>query len=124
MDEVGAAFKTCSCGTVWRTREAFLSDPAVQIIGYSPHFRELELGWLHFNHHACRTTLAMQVDQYADLYSGPRFADRRTGSADCPGYCLREDELRACPQQCECAWVRVVVGMVTIWPKTVEAGVV
>jgi len=117
MDASGGSFKACSCGTVWRTRDAFLADPDVQIIGYAPHFEELQLGWLHFNHDACRSTMAMQVVEYADLYGGPVFEDRRAGTRDCPGYCLRADELRPCPVACECAWVRTLVGMLAVWPK-------
>lgn len=102
-------FKTCSCGTIWPTREAFLHDPQLSLIGYMPSFADLKLGILLFNHDKCRTTIATRVDAFADLYDGPVYADRKTGTAECPGHCLRKSDLDPCPAQCECAWVREVI---------------
>jgi len=78
-------FKVCSCGTVWHTRDALVGDPVVVIIGYTPDFNTLELGWLFFNHQTCRTTFALPV--------------------------MHRDNLRPCPAECECAWIRDMIGM-------------
>jgi hypothetical protein len=111
-------FKTCSCcGRVWATRAAFMADPATVPIGYQAFFEELELGLFLFNHAACGTTMALQAGVFADLREGPVFVERLTGSGPCEGYCLQRNELRPCPNHCECAWVRDVLQTVRRWPK-------
>ena len=121
-DQVGGetpSFKICtSCGTPWSTRHDFLADPHVTLLGYSVHFKELELGLFLFNHSPCLTTLAIKASEFTDLYDGPIFTERATGTESCPGYCLHQSELRPCPAQCECAYVREVLDKATHWEKT------
>ena len=113
----GAPFKRCTfCGTVWRTRDDFLSDPDVVLIGYQAHFEDLKAGLLLFNH-SCHTTLAIKVECFQDLYNGPIFRQRAMGGPDCLGYCLRRSELRPCPVHCECAYVREILQTVRNWSK-------
>jgi hypothetical protein len=113
-----ACFKVCTlCGETWKNREAFLADPCVRVIGYQPYFQDLEAGMFLFNHDACRTTLAIDASRFTDLYRGPMFTARKTGTEDCPGYCLRTSEVRPCPAECECAYVRDVLDMVARWEK-------
>lgn len=102
-------FKTCSCGAEWADREAFLSDPDIQLVGYQADFEELQLGLILFNHRSCRTTLALRVSVFRDLYDGPVFETRATGGPDCPGYCLHTGNLNPCPALCECAFVRAIL---------------
>jgi hypothetical protein len=61
--------------------------------------------------------LAIRAGAFEDLYNGPVFKKRVTGSEECPEYCLHEDELLPCPNQCECAYVREVIQIVKNWPK-------
>jgi hypothetical protein len=111
-------FKQCpSCAQRWLNREAFLSDDGITLIGYQVNFGKLELGLLLFNHEECQTTLAVPAGRFTDLHSGPVFEERRTGRDDCPGYCLKREELEACPAQCECAWVRGVLLVIRAWPR-------
>jgi hypothetical protein len=113
----GEPFKRCACCQAeWRTRDDFLSDPEVGLIGYQANFEELKAGLLLFNH-SCRTTLAIEVACFQDLYDGPIFQQRATGGADCLGYCLNRSELRPCPAFCECAYVREVLQIVRNWQK-------
>lgn len=113
-----ACFKVCTlCGETWKSREAFLADPCVRVIGYQPYFQDLEAGVFLFNHDACRTTLAIDASRFTDLYSGPTFTARKTETEDCPAYCLRQTEVRPCPAECECAYVRAVLDMVARWEK-------
>ena len=64
-------FKVCpACRHIWPTREKLLSDPAVALVGYQPHFEELVAGLMLFNHRACHTTLAIEVAGLRDLYVG------------------------------------------------------
>ena len=90
-------FKECRiCGTRWADRSLFLSDPDVHLAGYQVHFKELTTGLILFNH-ACRATLAIPASEFTDLHEGPVFTERATGSESCPGYCLRQEDLRPCP---------------------------
>jgi hypothetical protein len=41
-----------------------------------------------FNHTPCLTTLAIKASEFTDLYDGPIFTERATGTESCPGYCL------------------------------------
>ena len=111
-------FKICTlCGTAWPTRDDFLADPHIKLLGYSVHFKDLELGLFLFNHSSCLTTLAIKACAFTDLYEGPIFTERATGTASCPGYCLHQSELRPCPARCECAYVREVVDKASNWNK-------
>jgi len=106
-------FKTCPCcGTVWERRRDFLSDPAVTIVGYQPHFEDLELGFFLFNHSECGSTVSLQVSDLSSLFPGPVFSEARAEWSDWPEFCLRADELRSCPVQCECAYVRDMIELI------------
>jgi len=112
-------FKQCpSCGYVWHKREDFLEDPSVRIIGYQVNFSELELGFMLFNHDTCKTTMALAVSAFRDLYAGPVFAERLTDSNPCPGYCMKQYMLEPCPARCECAYVRTLLQTIRTWGKS------
>ena len=112
------SFKICSrCGFVWTGRISFLSDPTLHLVGYQVHFEELSAGLFLFNH-SCGTTLSVQAKEFQDLYSGPMFAERLTGTEECQGSCLHEDDLRPCPAKCECTYVREVLQVISSWPKS------
>ena len=115
-------FKECLiCNTCWLSRKDFLSDADIQFIGYQAHFRALTAGLFFFNHH-CKGTLAMPVSAFEDLYEGPIFQERMTGSDDCPGHCLKRTSMEPCPNACECAYVRELIQIFNSWPKaTVHA---
>jgi len=109
--------KVCTCGASWTSREDFLGDPGVEYVGYQIHFKERELGLFLFNHHGCGTTLAMRTGAFRDLYTGPVYGTCLTGGEACPGYCLRQEEVRVCPQECECAYIREIMQILLGWPK-------
>ena len=105
-------FKRCpNCEFIWESRDRFLSDPNLDLIGYQANFKALTAGLFYFNH-SCRGTLALQAYLFGDLYRGPMFERRATGSEDCPGYCLHREELRRCPVECECAYVREIIQII------------
>ena len=86
-------FKICPmCGFRWESRESFLTDPSIAIIGYQACFTELTAGYFLFNH-SCAGTLAILVEAMLDLYHGPVYAEPMVGSSECPQHCLHEDEL-------------------------------
>ena len=110
-------FKQCtSCGFRWSTRDQFLEDPDIELVGYQVNFVELLLGFFLFNH-SCGTTLAVLSEAFEDLYDGPVFSERATGSEECQEHCLHEDDLSPCPVQCECAFVREIIQYIKSWPK-------
>lgn len=114
------AYRKCSvCGHEWESREDFLADPAVKLIGYQVSFKDLAAGFFLFNHEVdgCNTTLAIEAGHFFDLYEGPMFEGRLRGTKECPGYCLHQSQLARCPAACECAFVRDVLQMVLSWPK-------
>jgi hypothetical protein len=111
-------FKTCPvCNQKWLTRDDFLSDPKIKLLGYQVNFDELTLGAVLFNHEICLDTLAVMVECFADLKTGPIYRERKFGSDECPGYCLYECNLNLCTAKCECAWVRDVLQKLSHWPK-------
>lgn len=111
------SFKQCSnCEVEWQTRNCFISDPDIELIGYQANFEKLSTGLFYFNH-SCGSTLAIYASTFLDLYNGPIFEGRATGGEECPGYCLHQEELQQCPAQCECAFVREVTHMLKYWPK-------
>ena len=113
-------FKRCpNCGFEWSSRDDFLSDPRLRVIGYQVNFQSLDAGIFLFNH-KCNGTLAIPLEQFKDLYDGPIFTERATGSDDCPGFCLYEDRLEPCPARCECAYVREILQIVREWPKAMQ----
>jgi len=111
-------FKKCSCCDIpWFTRNEFLQDKNLELVGYQANFSHLELGFLLFNHLRCKSTLSVPAGVFRDLYDGPVFAERLTGEDPCPGYCLHEELLQSCDAQCECAYVREIMQIVKDWPK-------
>ncbi|MEI8138881.1 MAG: hypothetical protein WCI03_03335 [bacterium] len=113
-------FKKCTCcGHHWGSREEFLSDPQVKLIGYQVNFDKLDTGYFLFNHlnQRCLTTLAMQTGFFRDLYQGEEYHERLTGTLKCPGHCLHNDNLKSCPVKCDCSFVREVMQIVLKWPK-------
>ena len=105
-------FKACpNCGKEWFLRSEFIYDPEIEIIGYQVHFKNLEKGFFLFNH-SCKGTMSIQVHAFSDMYHGPIFESKLTGSDQCHGYCLHESDLKPCPEECECSYVREVIQII------------
>jgi len=115
--ETGVVFKQCPvCRVSWTSRDDFLADPEIGLVGYQVNFRDLVAGIFLFNHH-CGDTLAIPVSAFRDLHGGQVFTERATGTTECPGHCLRTDDLEPCPARCECAFVREILQVIKNWPK-------
>ena len=111
-------FKRCTCcDNPWLSREEFLEDSQLDIIGYQVNFANLELGYFLFNHLTCQSTIAVHAGLFSDLYDGPIFSERQTKTENCPGYCGDRDALGPCDADCECAYVREIIQIVRRWPK-------
>lgn len=106
-------FKSCAvCGAQWATREDFLSDDEIRLVGYQAHFEELETGLLYFDH-SCKNTLAVQAEDFKDMYDGPVFTKCMRGTSECPEYCQHKDDLSYCANACECSWIRKVLKVIS-----------
>lgn len=108
-------FKKCpQCSTVWESQDDFISDPQLRINGYLAHMDDLELSRFYFTHtkEDCHSTLVIQAKHFLNLYSGKRYPERRTGSEECPGYCLDRNELSRCDAMCECAFNREIIQII------------
>jgi len=111
-------FKKCTCcGHPWFSRDEFLEDSRLEMVGYQTNFGELELGYFLLNHLSCQSTIAVHAGKFRDLYDGPVFSQRLTKTEICPGHCLHYEDLQPCPSRCECAYVRQIIQIVRNWPK-------
>jgi len=114
-------FKKCPlCEHPWKDRETFLADPDVEIIGYQASFDEIQDGLFLFNH-LCRTTMALEVMRFDDLYKGTRYDMTLTGTDECSGYCLDMNELSVCSAECKHAYIRYIIQIIRKWPKESQA---
>ncbi len=113
-------FKICnSCDKVWASRDDFLSDPQTAMVGYQGGGDSPEDGFFYINHlkEGCKTTLAILVREFSDLYDGPLLQKHRTGEHPCPSHCFYKDNLDDRPELCECQFVRVVMQRIKDWPQ-------
>jgi hypothetical protein len=116
-------FKSCSyCNVHWSSRETFLSDQNIKLVGYQPHYKNMEEGLFLFNHLTCNSTLSVISQKFRDLYTGPFYAinkldEDQLNYDDCPDFCLFKNKMKGCLQQCERAFVSEVIQIITMWKK-------
>jgi len=105
-------FKQCpNCFETWPSQEEFITDQTLELNGYTADFEKLEDGLFFFTHHNnnCFSTMAIEVKDFMNLFSGTRYPERKTGSEECPRYCLDKEQLDRCVAICECAFVREII---------------
>ncbi len=108
-------FKQCNkCGYQWETRDEFLSDKSINVVGYQVFFEDLKFGLFLFNH-SCNTTIAIETNLLLDLYDGPFFSDRKPNNRKCPGRCLNENVLKPCSSECRCAFISKIMQAIKNW---------
>lgn len=106
------SFKICNfCKLPWTTREEFLRDPALKFIGYQSFVHDGILGLFLFNHEPCGTTLALSANLFADLHGNQIYESREEFDAPAEE-CLSSASGRECPAECECGFVRKVIGQI------------
>ena len=116
-------FKTCSyCNVEWLSRDTFLNDQDIRLVGYQPHYKNMEEGLFLFNHLQCNSTLSVISQKFRDLYTGPFYAvnkldEEQLNYDDCPDFCLFKNKMKGCLQQCERAFVSEVIQVITMWKK-------
>ncbi len=105
-------FKECTfCEHSWPDREAFLADSAIKFIGYQSFVSEGVLGLFLFNHLRCNTTLALSAKYFSDLHGDVIYKSREDYDESDPA-CLSSTSGETCPVECECGFVRKVVGII------------
>jgi hypothetical protein len=106
-------FKECPmCSAVWKDRDDFIGDNSVVLNGYQTNFEYLEYGLFYFTHEVdgCFSTMAIKADEFYDLNPQQKFTERKTFTEVCPGHCLDKSNLEMCYAECECAYVRDILG--------------
>ena len=115
-------FKECpNCNHSWLSRDKFLSDPAIRLVGYQAHFQDLDGGLFLFNHLSCKSTISVNSGEFRDLYNGPVYSKNMMGDEKCPEYCLFKFKLEPCPEECEGVFVREIIQIVKDWKKDLPA---
>jgi hypothetical protein len=107
-------FKTCpKCTHTWKAKDDFLQDPAVCLVGFQAYFKDTKPGYYLFNHiptdNTCNTTMAVKVDDFLSLYSGPMFEEIKFDSPTCEDHCRSIDDLDLCPVECKNAIARKIM---------------
>jgi nitroreductase len=114
-------FASCpDCGFSWEDRDLFLEDRKVELTEYRANFKNLPFGKFYFSHHGQAPEsepLALPVAAFEDLYTGPVYRVRATGSLYCSGYCFDSRCFEVCNSICECSSVRETLRVVLEWPK-------
>jgi len=93
----------------WKSRDHFIKDPDIEIIGYQSDFRNLIEGYFVFNHQTCNNSLSLKAGKFKDLYNGEIFSENKNGTEECKKICLKQDNLESCPVKCECSYVREII---------------
>jgi len=108
-------FKICPlCSQKWKSRKEFLDDKTLKLNGYQADFETLENGLFFFTHHVegCYSTMAIMSVDFYDMYTGTKYSETKVGSDECPGYCLKKDQLDRCDAACEYAFVREILHII------------
>ncbi len=109
---INNGYRICSfCEKKWKTREEFLSDKDVKLTGYQINYVDLEKGLFFFNH-SCNTTIAIKIEEFMDLYKGPKYTESKIGKEGCQGYCLDENNLEDCGNNCYYNQVRKLMKII------------
>jgi len=107
-------FKICpKCAYTWKTRDEFLEDPFVCLVGFQFNFKETESGYFLFNHiledDRCDTTMMVAVEPFLSLNKGPMFNEIKFGSEECEGHCKNISDLSLCSVECKNAVARKIM---------------
>lgn len=110
-------FKTCTlCHKIWESRDEFLNCPDIEIIGYQACLEEPNEGIFLFNHNiaGCHSTIAIEVVEFLDLYTGPIYPTANTDLPGCGGHCHHVNDLQPCSAKCAYAHIRAIVQVLRV----------
>lgn len=103
-------FGKCACDHSWKTRDEFLQDKKVKIVGYQPDLVNHKYNHFLFFHRAkdCGQFFGIRASAFSDLRGGKCPKELFIGQEDCPGYCTDTLDLRVCSVACRNATDREV----------------
>lgn len=109
-----AEYKKCVCGKAWKTRDSFLKDKKVKIVGYQPDFINRRYNHFLFQHKIkdCGEFIGIRASDFSDLREKGCPKDVCMGQEGCPGYCLDTFDLRVCSVTCRNATDREVAARI------------
>ena len=95
-------FKDCVCGKTWKTRDKFLLDKKVKLVGYQPDLVNHKYNHFLFYHRAkgCSQFFGIRASSFSDLREKGCSKELCMGHDDCPGYCTDTLDLRVCSVAC------------------------
>ena len=107
-------FRECDCGRSWKTRDEFLKDRYVKILGYQPDFVNHKYNHFLFVHRTkgCGQFFAVRASDFGDLREKECPNELCTGHSECPGYCLDTFDLRVCSVTCRNASDRILASKI------------
>ncbi|UCD56988.1 MAG: hypothetical protein JSV16_14405 [Candidatus Hydrogenedentota bacterium] len=107
-------FRKCDCGQTWKTRDEFLHDRNVKIVGYQPDFVNHRYNHFLFHHRAksCGQYLGVRASDFSDLREKECVDDLCIGQEQCPGYCTDTLDLRICSVTCRNASDRMIASKI------------
>ena len=93
-------FKKCSaCDKTWKTREEFLQDAEIDLVGYQSTFTMSKPGLFLFNH-VCESTIAIFADVFEDMSDEEIYQSCDAHLDNHPEHCCKsatgESELNSC----------------------------
>jgi hypothetical protein len=108
-------FEECSCGKKWKTRDGFLRDKSVKIVGYQPDLINHRYNHFLFFHRlkSCGQFFGIRASEFKDLRTGKCPKELNMGQEDCPGYCTDTMDLRVCSVACRNATDREVAARIS-----------
>jgi hypothetical protein len=108
------SYRTCECGRAWKTRDDFLRDRKVRIIGYQPDFVNRRYNHFLFQHamKGCGRYLGVRASDFQDLREKECTGDLCFAKEECPGYCKNTLDLRVCSVNCRNASDRMVASRI------------
>jgi hypothetical protein len=109
-----ANYRKCDCGKTWKTRDAFLRDKAVKIIGYQPDFINHKYNHFLFQHKikGCGVFFAVRASDFSDLREKACPNELCFGHDECPQYCTDTFDLRVCSVTCRNASDRSIASKI------------
>ncbi len=114
---------TCpTCRYEWKTRDQFITDPAITLIGFQADFDTFGENLYLFNHNSnknrCDTTFSVYVSKFLDMYTGPIYDDLKFGSEECSGRCAKVDDMQKCNAPCKNVVAReIMLTLISIHQK-------
>lgn len=107
-------FKLCNkCKTQWKTRDDFLNDPNIVLIGLMANKDDYKKRAYLFTHRlpgdSCNTSIGLFVLNFLDMYNGEMYDTLKMGTDECFGHCLTIKELGNCSAHCRNAIAREIM---------------